>query len=173
MVEEKEQKMNPMREIFIEKIVLSCGGVKEELEKQAKLLGKISGKKVSKRQTKKRIPAFNIKPKMEIGCITTIRGGEAGKLLGRLLSAIENELPGKKITDNHFSFGIKEYIEISEEKYDREIGMMGLKVTVVFARRGKRVGRKKIKRGKISKKQKVTKEEIIEFMEQNYGSEII
>jgi large subunit ribosomal protein L5 len=168
----QEKKQNPMREIFIEKITLSCGGIKDELEKQKKLLGKISGKKVSVRITRKRIPSFNIRPTMEVGVMVTLRGKGGEEVLSRLLSAVENQISKKQITDNHFSFGIKEYIEIPGEKYDREIGMMGLKVTVVFARKGKRVARKKIKRGKLPLKQVVKKQEIIEFMEKNYGSEI-
>jgi large subunit ribosomal protein L5 len=49
----------------------------------------------------------------------------------------------------------------SIKKYDREIGMTGLKVTVVFARKGKRVGRKKIKKGRIPARQNISKEELI------------
>ena len=77
-----------------------------------------------------------------------------------------------KISENHFSFGIPEYIEIPGEEYDREIGMLGFKVTVVFKRRGKRVQKKKIKQGKLPKKQKVTKEEIIKFMEDKFDTVI-
>jgi len=164
---------NSMREIKIERIILSCSGVKDELEKSFKLLQKISGKKPSKRKTNKRIPSFDIRPKMEVGCMVTLRGIESIKLLGRLLSAIENKLRVKQIADNHFSFGIEEYIEIPGEKYDRDIGMTGLKVTVVFTRKGKRTSRKKIKRGKIPKRQNVAKEEIIKFMEDNFKTEFL
>jgi large subunit ribosomal protein L5 len=173
MVEKiKEQKINPMRKIFIEKLVLSCGGVKDELEKGVKLLKKISGKKIARKKTNKRIPSFGIRPTLEVGCMVTLRGEEAQKLLARLLAAIENEISKKQIANNHFSFGIKEYIEIPGEKYDRDIGMMGFKITVVFARKGKRVNRKKIKKGKLSDKQIVSKEEIIKFMEENFNTEV-
>ena len=170
MASEKE---NPMREIKIERIVLSCSGVNEELEKSFKLLKNLTGKKPSKRKTSKRIPNFDIRPNMEIGCMVTLRGQESLKLLGRLLSAIENKLRIKQIADNHFSFGIEEYIEIPGEKYDREIGMTGLKVTIVFSRKGKRTGRKKIKSGRIPAKQNVTKEEIIKFMEDNFKTKFL
>jgi large subunit ribosomal protein L5 len=160
-----------MRDIFIDKLVLSCGGVKDTLDKEVKLLEKISKKKPSRRQTTKRIPGFGIRPKLEVGCMVTLRKDEATKLLKRLLSAIDNELRKKQIADNHFSFGIKEYGEIPDEEYDREIGMMGFGVTISFARKGKRVGIKKIKQGKIPKKQVVTKQEIINFMEENFGTE--
>jgi large subunit ribosomal protein L5 len=50
---------------------------------------------------------------------------------------------------------------------------MGLDVTVVFKRAGRRVRLKKIKRGKVSKKQIITKEEIIKFMEENFQTRFI
>ena len=104
--------------------------------------------------------------------MVTLRGKEAMELLARLLSAIENNLRKKQINNNHFSFGIEEYIEIPGEKYNRDIGMIGLGVTVVFMRKGKRIERKKIKTGKGSKKQIVTKQEIIKFMEDNFSTVI-
>ena len=162
---------NVMREISIEKVVLSCGGVKDALDKEVKLLTKIAKKKPARRQTAKRIPGFGIRPKLEVGCMVTLRGEEAAELLGRLLAAIDNQLAEEQIADNHFSFGIAEYIEIPGEEYDREIGMIGFKVTVVFKRKGKRVKEKKIKRGKLPKKQIVTKEEIVKFMENKYDTE--
>lgn len=164
---------NKMREAKIEKIVLSCSGVKEELDSSYKLLEKISGKKPVKRITTKRIPNFGIRPKMEVGCMVTLRGEEAENLLLRLLSSIENSLREKQITENHFSFGIEEYITIPGTTYDRDIGIKGLKVTIVFARKGKRTARKKIGRGSLPKKQAVAKNEIIKFMEEKFGTKII
>jgi len=176
MAEEKTEKImknNLMRNIEIEKLILSCGGVKEDLERYHKLLAKISKMKPANKQTKRRIPGFSIRPKMEVGCMVTIRGKKANELLARLLSSIENQLKEKQIANNHFSFGIEEYINIPGEEYDRDIGMAGLKATVVFARKGKRTARKKIKSHKIGKKQIVSKQEIIKFMEDNFGTEFI
>ena len=48
---------------------------------------------------------------------------------------------------------------------------MGLDVTVVFKRTGRRTKIKKIKRGKIPKRQKISKEEIIKFMEDKFKTE--
>ena len=57
-------------------------------------------------------------------------------------------------------------------EYQREIGIMGLNVTVDFARPGGRVKLKKIKRGKIPRRQDVSKEEIIEYMKKNFDTKI-
>ena len=64
----------------------------------------------------------------------------------RLLVSIENKLKKSQFKDNHFSFGIKEYLEIPGMEYQRDIGILGLDVTVVFKRKGKRVKERKWKK---------------------------
>ena len=147
-IENSDKKNNANRTIFIEKIVLSVRGVDKELEKGVKLLKNISKKQPSKRMSMKRIPGFGVRPKLEVGAMVTLKK--------------------KQIEANHFSFGIPEYIEIPGEEYDREIGIIGFGVTVIFARKGKRVARRKIKQNKLPEKQKVTPEEIIKFMKLNF-----
>ncbi|PIN90165.1 50S ribosomal protein L5 [Candidatus Pacearchaeota archaeon CG10_big_fil_rev_8_21_14_0_10_32_14] len=166
-----EKKENNMRKIAIEKVVLSVGGVAGELEKGVLLL-KIIGEnqKVSKTQSTKRIPSLGVRPGLEIGAVITIRK-DMDKMLKRLLSSVNNKLSRKQISTNNFSFGIHEYIEILGIEYQREIGIKGLDVTVVFKRSGRRVRLRKIKRGKIPLRQVITRKEIIKFMEDNFGTE--
>jgi len=161
---------NPTRQIKIEKIVLSVGGTAEQLEKGVKLLGLITGKKPAKMTSSKRIPAFGVRPKLEVGAVTTLRKN-AHEVLKRMLTAIDNKLKKKQISVNNFSFGLKEYIEIPGMDYQRDIGIMGLDVTVVFKRAGRRVKLRKMKTGKIPARQRISKEEIIKFMEDNFQTE--
>jgi large subunit ribosomal protein L5 len=161
---------NPTRKIRIEKVVFNVGGTAEQLEKGVKLLKIITGKTPAKMKSHKRIPAFGVRPKLEVGAVVTIRK-DADKVLKRMLTAIDNKLRKKQISVNNFSFGIKEYIEIPSMEYQRDIGMLGLDVTVVFKRAGRRVGIRKIKTGKVSPRQKITREEIIKFMEDNFQTE--
>ena len=156
-----------MRQIKIEKIVLSVGGIGEALEKGFKIIEILTGKKPAKMRTKKRIPSLDIRPNLEIGAVSTIRKN-LDEFLKRMLAAEDNNLKKSQISENNFSFGIKEYIEIPGVEYQREVGIVGLDVTVVFKRAGRRVKLKKIKRGKIPKRQKIPKEEIIKFMEENF-----
>ena len=163
---------NPMRKIRIEKVVLSVGGVAEELEKGVKLLQLITGKKIAKLKSRKRIPNFGVRPNLEVGGVVTIRG-DADEFLKRMLVAVDNTLKTKQISNNNFSFGIKEYIEIPKVEFQRDIGIRGLDVTVVFKRAGRRVRIKKIKAGKIPARQNIPKEEIIKFMEENFDTKFI
>ncbi len=167
-----EEKQNPMREVKIEKVVLSVGGIGEDLEKGAKLLNILTERKPAKTQSHKRIPSLGVRPNLEIGAVVTIRK-DTKEFLKRMLIAIDNKLNKKQISENNFSFGIKEYIEIPGMEYQREIGIIGFDVTVVFKRTGKRVKLKKIKKGKIPKKQIISREEIIKFMEENFQTEFI
>ena len=160
-----EQKLeNPMRKIKIEKIILSAGATGDDLAKSKKLLELVSGRKAQIMASSKRIPEFDVRPGLEVGARVTLRNEEAIELLKRLLSAIDNELKKKQLADNHFSFGIKEYIEIPGIEYQRDIGIRGFNITIVFIRPGVRVRLKKIKRGKVPKKQIISKNEIEKYM---------
>ncbi len=163
-------KENPTRKIRIEKIVLNVGGTAEQLEKGVKLLRLITNKTPAKMKSHKRIPAFGVRPKLEVGAVVTIREN-VNEFLKRMLTAVDNKLRRKQISVNNFSFGIKEYIEIPGMDYQRDIGIMGLDITVVFKRAGRRVGIRKMKPGKIPVRQRINKEEIIKFMEDNFQTE--
>jgi len=168
----EENKQNIMREIKIEKVVLNIGGTAENLEKGVKLLKMLTGRKPAKMRSKKRIPSLGVRPGLEVGAVVTLRKGKM-EFLKKMLVTIDNQLKKKQISENNFSFGIKEYIEIPGIEYQRDIGIMGFDVTVVFKRTGRRVRLKKMKRGKIPKRQTITKEEIIKFMEDKFQTEFI
>lgn len=163
---------NPMREIKIEKVVLGVGGTGEQLEKGVKLLELLTGRKPSRRKSTRRIPSLGVRPGLEIGAMVTIRKNPE-ETIKRMLVAIDNKLRRKQISENNFSFGLKEYIEIPGIEYQRDIGIIGFDVTIVFKRTGRRVGIRKIKWGRVSKKQIITKAEIIKFMEENFDTKFV
>ena len=167
-----EKKQNPMRKVKIEKVVLNIGGTGENLEKGFKLLKILTGRKPAKMTSKKRIPSWGVRPKLEVGVVVTIRENVEEFLKG-MLSAIENTLKKSQISKNNFSFGIKEYIEIPGIEYQREIGIIGFDVTVVFKRTGKRIKLRKYRKGKIPNVQNISKEEIMKFMEEKFQTEFI
>ncbi len=161
-----------MRKIKIEKVVLSVGGTADGLDKGFRLLKMLTNKKPAKIKSTKRIPTLGVRPGLEVGAVVTLRK-DFEDFLKKMLVSIDNTLKTKQISENNFSFGIKEYIEIPGVEYQRDIGIIGFDVTIVFKRSGRRVGQRKIKRGKVSKKQIITKEEIIKFMEENFQTRFI
>ncbi len=165
---------NKMQEIEIEKMVLHCGGTEDKLEKSVKLLEMITKRKIYKARSTRRIPAFGISPGKESGCKVTLRDKkEIIELLKRFFAVSDNQISKKKITENQVCFGVNEYIEIPGLEYQREIGILGFEVDIVFKRKGKRVKIKKIKKGKYPKRQNIKTEEIIKFLNKNIGVEVI
>ena len=124
-----------MRNLKLEKITLNCGTGTEptKLERSYKLLGIISGKKPVRIRTSKRLPAFGLRPGLQIGCKVTIRKKSAIELLKKLLEPLGNKLKMKQICPGYFAFGLKEYIEIPGMVYNRDIGILGLEVCVTLA----------------------------------------
>ncbi len=161
--------MNKMRSIKIEKVVLGVGGTEDKLEKSAKLLEILTGRKAAKMKTNKRIPSLSVRPKLNVGAIITIRKkSDFEPLLKRLFVAIDGKIRKKQVSENTFSFGLKEYIEIPGIEFQRDIGITGFDVTITFKRAGKRIQLRRIKKSRLPLNQRISKEEIIKFMEDNF-----
>ena len=171
-IEGQTPSTNVMREVKIEKIILNVGGTGEKLEKGVILLESLSGRKAVRVKATKRIPTWQVRPGLEVGTKVTIRGKAAEELLEKLLGGIKNTIKEKQIQNNFLSFGIPEYIDIPGTEYLRDVGIMGLEVTVVFTRAGKKVEHKKIKRGK-TRRQVVSMREIEDIMITKFKTKIL
>jgi large subunit ribosomal protein L5 len=164
-----------MRTIKLTKLTLNIGIGEpgEKLEKAVKLLRNLSGEKPVKTTTKKRIPTWKIRPGLTIGTKVTLRREKAQKMLKRMLSAKNNKLKEGNFDNNgNFAFGVKEYLDIPEAKYDAEIGIIGLEVAATLERPGFRIKRRMIKMKRIPKKHSITKQEAIDFIRKNFGVEV-
>lgn len=167
--------MNAMKEIKIEKLTLNIGAGKNsvKLEKGMKLLKSITGIDPVKTFTNKRIPTWELRPGLAIGCKLTLRKDAAKELLPRLLKARDNKLAERQFdTTGNLSFGITEYVDIPGIKYDPDIGIMGFEVCVTLERNGYRVKRRRMRKASLSKKHIIAKEEAIDFMKKTYMTQI-
>lgn len=162
-----------MKKIRIEKITLNVGAGKNQdtLGKGVQLLKHITGVDPIKTTAKKRIPSWGLRPGLPIGCKITLRDSKWQKeLLPRLIRSKDGKLtPSQFDGAGNISFGIHEYIDIPEVKYKPEIGIIGLQVCITLIRKGYRVKRKAYRSGPIGKKHKITKEEAMKFMQENFG----
>ncbi|MEM4756005.1 MAG: 50S ribosomal protein L5 [Candidatus Woesearchaeota archaeon] len=166
----------PMRTISIEKITLNVGTGKEKVnvERGLRLLKMITGKKPIATLTQRRIPSWGLRPGLPVGCKVTLRKQDATLLLPSLLDAVNFTLSEKNFDGlGNLSFGIHEYIDIKGVKYDPDIGMMGLEVSVTLKRPGFRVKRRRIKPAKPSPSHQITKSEAIHFFKTTYKVKII
>lgn len=160
-----------MEEIRIEKVNLSIGvgQAGDPLDRATKLIENISGKKAIQTTTKKRIPTWNVRPGLAVGCLVTLRKNNE-KLLKNLFVSVKNTLKKSQFSGRTVTFGIPEYIDIPEVQYDPEIGIIGLQVTITLERPGYRILRRAIKPGKIKKP--ITTDETIKFIKNKFGIQI-
>ena len=137
-----------------------------------KLLERITGAKPISTITNKRIPTWNLRPGLPVGCKVTVRKNTT-ELLNRLLQGVDNQLSKRQINPGTFAFGIKEYIEIPGLKYDPELKVLGLEVTVTLERKGYRIKRRRIKPKKIGKTHQITKEETLDFLKNDFDVKFV
>lgn len=164
-----------MREVFIDKITLNIGtgepGAK--LEKAMKLLNGITGEKPVPTSSNKRIPGWGVRPGLQIGCKVSIRGEKGEEVLKRLLHARGNKISMDKFDDfGNFSFGLPEYLDIPGMEYDADIGIIGLEVAVTLKRKGFRIKDRRLRQKKLPSKQRISKEEAIEYMKKSFNLEV-
>ncbi|MBN1792339.1 50S ribosomal protein L5 [Candidatus Woesearchaeota archaeon] len=164
-----------MKQIRVEKLTLNIGAGKEQsvLEKGVHLLKQITGINPVKTITQKRIPGWGLRPGLPIGCKITLRREDAKKLAKRLLVAKNNKLLIENFDEEgNISFGIKEYIDIPDTKYDPKIGIMGLQASITLTRPGFRIKRRKILKRTIPRKHRISREEAMSFMKDTFGVKV-
>lgn len=166
---------NPLLGIMIDKVTanMGIGTSGDRLDNAKELLSKLTGAKVVLTRAKKRNPTFKLRPGLEIGVKTTLRGKAARDFLDKALTAKKRMLQVKNFDDRgNFSFGIHEYIDFPGAKYDPKIGMMGMDVCVTLKRPGKRICERRVKRSAIGKSHIISKEEGIEFARSELGIKV-
>lgn len=167
--------MNPMKEIRIEKLTLNfgAGADQKKLAKGVTLIEMISGKTPVKTKAKKRIPTWGTRPGLPIGAKITLRGKEALELIKRLLIAKDSELSLTNFDENgNVSFGVHEYVDIPDVKYNPELGIMGFEVSLTLFRSGFRIKSRKVMKRKIPSKHRISKEDAIDYLKKNFSIKI-
>jgi len=167
---------NVNRRIRISKVVVnsSIGEAAARLEKASKILEELTGQKPSLRRAKKTIRGFGIHRGEPIAVMVTLRGKKAIEFLKNALAAVGNKIKESSFDEyGNFSFGIKEHLDIPGTKYNPEVGIIGMDIIVNVDRPGRRVELRRIKRSKMGRKHRVTKEEAIEFIRREFNVEII
>ena len=166
---------NPMRKPRIEKIVVNIGVGEsgEKLVKAEKLLEELTECKPVRTISRHKIPSWNLKKGDPIGCKVTMRGEKAKEFLKKGFQAKENSIKESCFDNNgNISFGITEYIDLPGTRYDPDIGVFGMNISVRMERPGFRVKRRRFKKSRIPAKNLIKREESIEFMREKFGVQI-
>jgi large subunit ribosomal protein L5 len=92
----------------------------------------------------------------------------------RALEAVGNRLSESSFDQQgNFAFGVKEHIEMPGTKYVPELGIIGFDVVATIERPGYRVKRRRVRRSRVGKSHVVTKDEAIQFIKANFGTEVV
>ena len=163
-----------MRGIFVGKVVINIGVGKsgEAVARASKVLEQITGQKPAPKKAKKSIRDFGTHEGEPIGVAVTVRGpARCRELIAKLLGARDNKLsPSCFDPRGSVSFGLKEHIEIAGTRYDPEIGIWGMNISVLLERPGYRVARKLRRSSRVGKGHVVTRDEAIEFFKREFGA---
>ena len=163
---------NPMRTIRVGKVVVNIGLGKsgEAIERGKKVLLQVTGQKPAQTRAKKSVRDFGIHKGEPIGVVVTVRGKETSALLEKLLAAREKRLPESCFDQNgSVSFGIKEHIEIPGIRYDPEIGILGMNVSVLLERPGYRVSKRGRRTSRVGRGHRVRRDEALSYFQDKFG----
>ena len=167
---------SPMKKISLEKVVLNMGVGKsgDVINVAKKALDQISGKKSCARNAKETQRDWGVRKGEPIGVSVTIRGNDAKELLKRLLEAKGNAVNGKSFDNfGNYSFGIKEHIDIPGVKYDPQIGILGLGISVTLTRPGYGIRNRSKHKASVGKSHIIKSNEAKDYLVKEFGVTVV
>jgi len=168
--------MNIMLEPRIDKVVvhIGVGESGQRLANAETILKQIAHQDPVRSIAKKTLPNFGIKKKEPIGTKLTLRGKAAEEFLATAIKAAGNSLNSAQFDqEGNFSFGIEEHTDFPGMKYDPEIGIFGMDVSVALKRPGYRITKRRIAKQKLPSRQKLTKTAAIGYVQKRFSVQIL
>ena len=163
---------SPMKKISLEKVVLNMGLGKsgDVITTAQKALEQISGKKPSTRNAKAAYRDWGVRKGEPIGVAVTVRGEDGIALLKRLLEAKGNTVNGRSFDNfGNFSFGINEHIDIPGVKYDPQIGILGLGISITLTRPGYGIRTRSKHKASVGKSHVIKSQEAKDYLANEFG----
>ena len=167
---------NQMKKISVAKVVLNMGVGKsgEPIEQAKRALEQIAGQKPNPRNAKATQRDWGVHKGEPIGVAVTLRRQPAIELIKRLFTAKGNQMNGSSFDDfGNLSFGIKEHIDIPGVKYDPQIGILGLNVSISLTRPGFNIRFRSKHKASVGNHHRITTEEAKKFLTKEFGIEIV
>jgi len=160
----------------IEKVTINIGvgEAGERLKKAESVLESITGHKPIETLSNTTNKDWAIRKQMPIGCKVTLRGKDAHDFLKEALSTRENKMADYSFDEQgNLSFGIPDHTLFKSQKYDPNIGIFGMDISITMEKPGYRIKRRRIARRKIPHRYMVQKEETMKFFTDIFNVEVI
>jgi len=164
-----------MRDIYIDKVVvhMGVGESGEKLVKAENIMKTITGQTSIRTIAKMTQPAFSIRKGAPIGCKVTLRGKTARDFFRTAVGILNKTVFESQFDKSgNISFGVEEHTDFPGMSYDPQIGIFGMDVNVVLERKGIRITRRRVARKKLPAAQRVSKQDAIAFLKQDYQVEV-
>jgi large subunit ribosomal protein L5 len=168
-------RIRSMRDLVIGKVVvnITVGTSGEPLDRAMTILENLTDQKPVMRRAKQTIRTWGIRKGEPIACMVTLRREKAEALLKKTFPAVSNRInPRSFDKQGNFAFGIREHIDIPGQRYDPNLGIVGMDIMATVERPGYRVTRKRRAKSRMSQSHRVTREESIEFIKRSFGVEV-
>jgi large subunit ribosomal protein L5 len=177
----KKTKLDPekKKELYLPKIEkvtinIGVGEAGERLKKAETVLQSITGHKPIETLSNTTNKDWAIRKQMPIGCKVTLRGKDAHDFLKDALNTRENKMADYSFDDQgNLSFGIPDHTLFKSQKYDPNIGIFGMDISITMEKPGYRIKRRRIARRKIPQRYQIKKEETKKFFTDTFNVEVI
>ncbi len=168
--------VNPMQIPRIAKVVvnMAVGRSGETLQRAMTVVEQVTGQNPCRRTAKRTIREWGIHRNEPISCLVTLRGMRAYEFLKKAFYTVGDRLKESSFdAQGNFAFGFDKHIDMPGIRYDPSIGIFGMNVCVVMTKAGYRVNKRHMNRSAIGKKHKLQREETINFIQKEFGIDII
>ena len=168
---------NPMQAPRITKVTVNIGVGEggNRLLLAERVLKLLTGQDPVRTLSKKTNRDLGTREGAPIGCKVTIRTqSNIEKFLKDAFWCRENTLPSYNFdASGNLSFGIRDYTDFPEMKYDPEIGIFGMDVNVVLERPGHRVHRRRRCSNRVGMNHRVGRVECLDWFVGRYGLTVV
>ncbi len=165
-----------MKKITVAKVVLNMGVGKsgDPIERARRALQQISGQQPNTRAARATQRDWGVHKGEPIGVAVTIRKQPAIELMKRLFAAKGNQIKGSSFDNfGNVSFGIKEHIDIPGVKYDPDIGIVGLNISISLTRPGFNIRVRSKHKASVGRGHIITAETAKAFLSHEFGIQVI
>jgi large subunit ribosomal protein L5 len=168
---------NPMVQPRITKVVINIGVGEggDRLTNAESVLKLVSGVDPVRTLGKQQNRDLKVRVGFPIGCKATMRNQDTiKKFLTDAFWVRENTIPTWNFDrEGNLSFGISDYTDFPDQKYNPDIGIFGMDINIVLERPGHRVSRRRRRSAKVAMNHRTTADEARAWFVENYGLKIL